>query len=331
MSLSDTQCPESGFSRGREDKLLSIVIPAHNESGNITFIYQRLTEVLRRVPNIKAELILVDDGSTDNTWEEMTSLEPVEPFVRVKCVRFSRNFGKEAAIYAGLSESEGDAAVVMDADGQHPPELIPDMIKLWLEGAHVVDAVKKQRQKEPILKRIGAEAFYWIFKKFTGLNLRNKTDFKLLSKRATEEYIKLPERKRFFRGLVSWISFPSSEVFFIPEERTTGKSSWNYLKLLSLSWNSIISFSVWPLRVILLMGFVGIFFSILMTIHTLYNKITGHSFVGFPTVIILINFFSSLILIALGIIGEYISQIYEEVKKRPIFIITETIIKQISF
>lgn len=302
--------------------VVTIVIPVYNEAENIERLYLDLLEL--RPKNCAFEFVFVDDGSHDSSWDVIKGLKGGEGVI-VKGVRFTRNFGKEAAILAGLREASGDAVIVMDADGQHPPQFIPEMVKWWREGFDVVDMVKFEREKESLIKRWGAELFYWLFKKLAGLDLKNRTDFKLLSRKAVDFYVSLPERKRFFRGLISWLSLPTKEIYFTPPERETGRSSWSYYRLLEFSWSSIKAFSIWPLRLVMLVGALGSVFSFVMIVHTLIKKLLGRSLEGFPTVIIIVSFFSSLILLSLGIIGEYVGQIYEEVKRRPPYVIQEKV------
>ena len=299
--------------------MISIVIPIYNEAKNIPCLFN---DIIKKVSYRPLEFIFIDDGSLDNSWQVIKNLYPPKG-IYIKAIRFTRNFGKEAAILAGLREAKGEAIIVMDADGQHPPEYIPEMIRWWQKGYDLVELVKTKRQRENLIKRLGVYTFYRIFRRFSGIDLENLTDFKLLSRHAVNLYLDLPERRRFFRGLMEWLGVPSKRLPFCPPDRQHGSSSWNFLRLWDLSWSSIVSFSIWPLRLLTCVGGLGCLFSLILICQTIYKKFTKSSLEGFPTVIILISLFSSLILLGLGIIGEYIGQIYEEIKRRPPYIILE--------
>ncbi len=304
--------------------MISLVIPLKNEALTLKPLLEELINI-QKLCNKNMEIILIDDGSSDNTWQEIQKLD-VSP-LSIKALRFSRNFGKEAAIYAGLSEATGNPVIVMDGDGQHPPSLLPEMIKKWQQGALIVEAVKSKRPPEPFWKKICTAFFYFIFKHSTGLDLRTATDFKLLDRKVVQAYLNLPERNRFFRGLIKWFNFPSQTIPFEPQPRAEGISSWSFKKLVSFAWSSIISFSVWPLRTLMLMGIIGIIGSIGLLLQTLYIKIFGSAAPGFSTVIILQALLGSAILLGMGLIGEYLSRIYEEVKGRPLYVILEQLEK----
>ena len=258
-----------------------------NEEKNIPYIVENLRSTVSYRP---LEIILVDDGSRDTSWEVIKRLKPPAE-TRIKGIRFTRNFGKEATILAGLREAKGEAVVIMDADGQHPPQYIPTMIKWWKKGYELVEMVKAEKQKESTPKRLGARLFYWLFYRFTGLDFYNSSDFKLLSRRVVDLYLHLPEKQRFFRGLMAWLGLPSKKIFFSPPDRKHGRSSWNFFRLLNLSWYSIISFSIWPLRLLIILGGLGFLFSLFLILQTVYKKLTNASLEGFPTVIVLVNFF----------------------------------------
>ncbi len=302
--------------------MISIIIPVYNEEKSIIGLVEKLEKLLE---NIKIEIIVIDDGSIDYTWEKIKNIKLKNNNHALKGIRFYRNFGKEAAIYAGLLKAKGDAAIIIDADGEHPPELVPKMISFWKNGYEIVEAIKKERQKESFFKTILVNIFFIFFKLLTDLDIKNLTDFKLLSRKAIDIYIKFPERKKFFRGLISWSGIKSKKIFFSPKKRKYGKSSWNYFKLFSLAWESIVSFSIIPLRLLFMIGLIGIIISIILIIQTLYMKLSGKALGGFTTVILLQILFGSGIILGIGIIGEYLAQIYEEIKKRPLFIIEEEI------
>lgn len=303
---------------------LTIVIPAFNEEAALRPILDQIAAVL--APTGPAyEVVVVDDGSTDGTWSLLQHLACLDAWHhRLRGVRFSRNFGKEAAIVAGLRGAQGDAVIVMDADLQHPPGLLPKMIELWSSGGHlVVDVVKRHRQRESMLRRLSARAFYRLFLLGAGLDLRGSMDFKLLDRRAVEAYLQLPETGRFFRGLTAWIGLPTARLEIDVPERSGGATRWRLGGLIQLGRRSIVSFTALPLRLISWIGAGGLLASILLTIQTLWKQWLGTSAAGFPTVIILILSIGSLILISLGIIGEYLSALYDEVKRRPLYVVRD--------
>jgi glycosyltransferase involved in cell wall biosynthesis len=243
---------------------------------------------------------------------------------RLGGVRFSRNFGKEAAIVAGLSQAAGDAVVVMDADLQHPPALIPQMVALWSrQGYWVVEAVKRQRQRESLLRGLSSRVFYRLLMVGAGLDLRNSTDFKLLDRRVVDIYLRLPEHGRFFRGLTAWIGLPTAQIEIDIPERSVGATRWSLRGLVRFARHGIVSFTALPLRLISWIGVLGLVLSLALTLQTLWNVLLGTSEAGFPTVILLILGIGSLILISLGIIGEYLSALYAEVKGRPLYVILD--------
>lgn len=306
--------------------LLSIVVPVFNERHNVAEIWRRVEAVLRDQDCV-VELVLVDDGSTDGSWDAVAGLrDQIGGDATLRAVRFSRNFGKEAAILAGLREASGRAVVVMDGDLQHPPELIPEMLALWAGGkVDIVEAVKRQRQAESGTRRLAARAYYWLFRLACGMDLNNATDFKLLDRRVVDQYLQLPEVGRFFRGLTAWLGLRSVAVAFSPPVRRHGARSWSLGRLFGLARSSIISFSSLPLRVVTWFGILGVLFSAGLGAHTLWLHWRGLSEEGFPTVIILILGMGSMILLGIGLIGEYLAEIYAEVKRRPAYVVAETL------
>jgi dolichol-phosphate mannosyltransferase len=267
---------------------------------------------------------MVDDGSRDDSWNIMKQLAANNACVRP--VRLSRNFGKEAALCAGVSAVRGDACILMDSDLQHPPEAIPEMIKLWLhEGFEVVDGVKISRAKESWVNRLGAFCFYSLINRMSGLDLKAASDFKLLDKRAVEAYLQMPERNTFFRGMSSWLGFRRAKYHYHVSERLHGETKWSMFTLLRLALNAITSFSALPLQVVTATGFLFFLGSLVLGAQTLYKKFFGGAVDGFTTVILLLLVTGSVIMFCLGIIGIYIAKIYDEVKARPRFIVAETI------
>lgn len=301
---------------------VSIVIPLHNEAA-------RLGDVVAQVcfhidgEGLGYEIILVDDGSTDETWEVIRRL--AGPGGAIKGVRLSRNFGKEAAVAAGLSVAAGDAVIVMDGDLQHPPGLIPVMIEQWRNGGFdIVEAVKADRGQESLNSRARAALFYSAMRYLTTLDLRNTSDYKLLSRKVVDAHNAMPERSRFFRGIVSWMGFRKLQVAFSVGDRIAGESRWSPGRLLKLGVDAATAFSSVPLHLVTVLGSVMLAVSFVMAAHTLYMKLSGKAVSGFATVILLLLFVGSSIMISLGIIGIYISRIYEEVKGRPRFIVDQT-------
>ncbi|HOM03507.1 MAG TPA: glycosyltransferase family 2 protein [Acetivibrio sp.] len=301
--------------------LISVAIPIYNEAKqiyeNINIIHKILTE-----NNINHEFILVDDGSRDNTWEELKRLSHDLP--NVFAISLSRNFGKEAALCAALESAHGDACVIMDSDLQHPPEIIPEMVRLWKEeGYDVVEGVKSSRGKESIVYKVGAHLFYSILENFSGFNFDGASDFKLLDSKVLASWSTMPERNTFFRGMSAWLGFKRTSIPFEVTERKEGQSKWSTLKLFKLAITAITSFSSLPLQLVTLMGILFLFGSFILGINTLYMKFKGVAVSGFTTVILLLLIVGSTLMISLGIIGTYIAKIFDEVKFRPRFIIRE--------
>lgn len=302
---------------------ISVVLPVFNESKVLPYTIKAIVENVTQIEQY--EIIIIDDGSTDNTWEVLNDLAENYPFVRA--LRFARNFGKEAAIYAGLQNALGDAAIVMDADMQHPPGLIPEMVAIWRQGnARIVEAIKEIRQPENALRRLGARIYYGMFAQL-GLKMTNSTDFKLLDRVVVDQYLKFPERNRFFRGLTTWMGFKKESICFVPDHREAsfGKSRWPLLKLFGLARSSLLSFTTIPLRIVTWLGGITLFVSILLGLQTLWNKFNGRAVEGFATVILIQLFVGSIIMISLGLIGEYLSCVYEEIKGRPIYIVSDSL------
>jgi len=307
----------------RDNPVLSIVIPLFNESGDFA-------EILREVrhhagtTNLGHEVILLDDGSTDQTWDVVCDMS--RQFKEVRGIKLSRNFGKESAIATGLELASGDAVIVMDGDGQHPPELIPEMVKCWLEGGvDIVEAVKVDRGNERFSSAVGARLFYWLMKHLSGLDLNNASDFKLLDRKVVDAHNRLPESSRFFRGIVSWLGFRKVQISFSVKERIRGRTRWSLLQLVKLAVHASTSFSSLPLHLITIMGMITFVVSLVLGIQTLYRKFSGSAVSGFATVILLLLFIGSVLMVSLGIIGIYIGRIFEEVKRRPGSVIEETV------
>lgn len=306
--------------------LISLIVPIHNEQAGLEGFWQAAKDAIAGCKD-EFEMVMVDDGSLDGSWKTIADYaRSNRDGMSITAIRLSRNFGKEAAILAGLRKAAGDAAIVIDADLQHPPELIPRMVALWHGGdTPIVEGVKHKRQPESLMKRLGAGFYYHIFKLSSGLEMRGASDYKLLDRCVIDHYINLPETDRYFRGLTAWMGFDSATIDFDPPGRDTGVSSWRLRQLLDLARTSIIGFSSLPLRVVTWLGVLGLAFSLVLTVQTLWYKWMGFAEEGFPTVILLILGMGSMILLGLGLIGEYVAEIYREVKRRPAYIITSTV------
>jgi polyisoprenyl-phosphate glycosyltransferase len=303
--------------------LISIVLPVFCEAENIGAL---LTDVRDKIGNlgIDYEFVLVDDGSTDATWAEIERLQAEFPTLRA--TRLSRNFGKDLALCAGLEMARGDAVIVMDGDGQHPPTLLPEMIRLWRDtDVEVVEGVKTSRGSETIFSKIGARLFYLVWNKLSGFELRGASDFKLLDRRAVDAYLRMNERHVFFRGMTAWLGFRTAQLPFEVAERASGKSGWSLFKRVRLAVDGISGFSSLPLQLVTLAGVAFLVFAIGFAIQTLVRQYSGHSMDGFPTVILLLLIIGSLLMISLGIIGTYLARIYEEIKHRPRFVVAQKI------
>lgn len=299
---------------------LSVILPAYNEQENIVLAIERISKVLEQA-NIPFELIFIDDGSNDDTWKEINQAAIKDQ--RVRGISFSRNFGKEATLFAGLHEAAGDCCLTMDCDLQHPPEYIPQMYNLWKDGNEVVEAIKDTRGKENPLYRLCARCFYGLITRTSGIDMAKSSDFKLLDRRVVDALLAMPERNTFYRALSSWVGFKTVQIPFKVEERTQGVSKWSISALVRYATNNITSFSSTPMQIVTVLGVITLLISIIMGVHTLLNKFLGLSLEGFTTVIIVQLFVGGVVMMSLGIIGHYIAKIYEEIKQRPRYIIAE--------
>ena len=263
----------------------------------------------------------MDDGSRDHTWQAVQAQTQRHP--QVRGVRFSRNFGKEAAIFAGLAQARGDCVVVMDCDLQHPPEKAVEMYRLWQQGYQVVEGVKTSRGKESFLHTFAARSFYSIISRATGIDMSRASDFKLLDRRAADTLLAMREKNAFFRALSSWIGFSTAQVEFEVQPRLEGESKWSVRSLVRYALTNIASFSTAPLQLVTLLGVVVFTCSVVLGVWSLWQKATGQALEGFTTVILLQLLIGSILMICLGIIGYYIAKIYEEIKDRPRYIVAE--------
>jgi polyisoprenyl-phosphate glycosyltransferase len=300
------------------ERMLSIVSPVRDEAENLAALSSAVADALAQT-GLPHELILVDDGSRDGSWALIEELARSDN--RVRGVRLSRSFGKDAAIMAGVTEAEGEAVIVLDADMQHPPTLLPELIDRWLSGASVVEAVKRNRAGQPVMARLGAGAFNRIFSRFTGVDLTNATDYRLLSRPVVDALLTLPEHRVFFRGTSTWVGFDRERVEFDTVRRGAGRSRWNLRTLTSFAVRNITAFTSAPLHLVTLAGLVFAAFAVVLAVQTLTRWATGGAVEGFTTVILLLLVQGSLFLLGLGIVGEYLARIHDEVKARPRYVI----------
>ena len=300
--------------------LLSIVLPSYNEEQNIANTAKVLSDLLEQ-EDIEYELVFISDGSKDATYEEIQKVAESNP--RIKGAKFSRNFGKEASIFAGLRLTTGDAVIVMDCDLQHPPQTIPAMWKLWQEGYEVIEGVKSDRGKESLGYKMSAGIFYKVMSKLIKMDMNASSDYKLLDRKVVDVLLQLPEKNTFFRALTFWAGFKTTTVEYEVQERAYGTSKWSVISLMKYALTNATSFSTLPLQLVTIMGMVSIFVSAILGIQTLVRYLMGNSAEGFTTVILLILLIGGFIMLSLGIIGHYIARIYEEVKGRPKYIISE--------
>jgi glycosyltransferase involved in cell wall biosynthesis len=294
-------------------------MPAHNEEYGIEAAIRTVRRILDEA-GLKNEIIIVDDGSSDDMFHRIESIS--RQLEDVTGIRLSRNFGKEAAILAGLRAARGDVVVTMDSDLQHPPTLIPKMVEAWRSGAKVVNAVKRERKVDTPTVRVRALVYGWLLKQLGGLDLRNSSDFKLLDREVVDVINKLlPERERLYRGLVQWVGFEQKEILFDVDERIIGTSKFSYSALCALAITGVISFTVTPLRIITILGVITLILGFGVIVEALWSWYQGTAVSGFMTMISVLLIVGSFIMISLGILGEYIAKIYHEIKQRPTYLV----------
>jgi len=304
----------------RCSELVSVVIPAHNEATGIERTINEIERVLDGC-DIVYELIIVDDGSRDGTFEKVVELETSHK--DLKGIQFSRNFGKEAALLAGLKASNGDAVITMDADLQHPPKLIPELLAKWKEGFQVVHGVKRDRLNDCALVRWRAMAFNYLVGLLGGISVQHASDFKLLDRIAVNAVVgQLPETQRFYRGLTRWIGFRQTEIPFSVEVRNDGKGKWSMPSLFDLATTALVSFTSAPLRIISVLGLFTLILGVIIAGDALLSWFQGKARSGYTTIVCSVLIIGSFIMISLGIVGEYMAKIYEEIKRRPSYLVT---------
>ena len=300
--------------------MLSVILPAYNEEKMISVAAETLAGILDAA-EIPFELLFVNDGSRDQTWSEICKAREKDP--RVCGICFSRNFGKEAAMFAGLEKARGECCAVMDCDLQHPPEKLVEMVRLWEEGYDVVEGIKNDRGHESGMRRFAANSFYGLISRATGMDMASSSDFKLLDRKVVDTLNAMPERNVFFRALSFWVGFKRAEVHYDVQDRTAGESKWSTRSLIRYAITNIGSFSSAPLHLVIVLGIIALAVSVIFSVVALVQKLSGVALGGFTTVIILLLLIGSLIMISLGIIGYYIARIYDEIKGRPRYVIEE--------
>ncbi|MGH8550568.1 MAG: glycosyltransferase family 2 protein [Methylococcales bacterium] len=304
----------------KDKKTVSIVVPVFNEIEVIDTCVRRLSDVMASLRDYDYELIFVDDGSHDGSWEKLIDFQSRDP--RLKVIKFSRNFGHQIAITAGIDHAKGTAVVVIDADLQDPPEVIVDMIAKWEQGYDVVYGLRKKRAGESWLKLLTASLFYRVLRKFTSIEIPvDVGDFRLMSARAAGQLKQLREKDRFIRGLVSWIGFRQTGVPYYREERFAGETKYPIRKMAKFALDGITSFSSVPLKFASWLGFVTSLLAFLYLLSVFIQKAMGYTVEGWATIMVAIMFLGGVQLICLGIIGEYIGRIFTEIKSRPMYVI----------
>lgn len=298
--------------------VLSVVIPSYNEEENIESTAKTIGDILMEA-DIDYELVFVSDGSKDRTFETVEELSKTDS--RIKGIQFSRNFGKESAIFAGLAEAKGDCVSVIDCDLQHPPKTLVEMYRLWEQGYEVVEGIKSSRGKESIFHKMFAAMFYGIMSNLMKIDMNATSDFKLLDRKAVDALLSLNESNTFFRALSFWVGFRSVQVEYDVQERAKGKSKWSFGGLVKYAITNTTSFTTAPLRIIAVVGMLMVICSVALAVETLVVYFMGAAVEGFTTVILLLLLIGGAIMVSLGIIGHYLGRIYEEVKGRPRYII----------
>ena len=302
--------------------LLSVVIPAYNEELMVGKTCRVLHDILTKA-GIRYELVLVNDGSKDRTWEEIQAAGKKDQ--HILGVHFSRNFGKESAVFAGMAQTTGDVVAVMDCDLQHPPEVLLEMYHKWEEGYQVIEGIKKSRGKESFLHKESAGFFYGIMSRITRIDMQNTSDFKMLDRQVVNTILSMPERNMFFRATSSWVGFKTTSVEFEVREREAGESKWSTWSLVKYAFTNIVAFTTIPLQFVTVGGGICFLCSLILMIYSLVQYFTGHAIEGYTTILLVMLLLGSAVMLSLGIIGYYMAKIYEEVKHRPRYIISQIV------
>lgn len=302
---------------------ISLIVPCYNEESNIQPFHSAILDTFKSISGADFELLFINDGSKDSTFEKIEELHKQDK--RVKCVSFARNFGKEAALFAGIRNASGDCAVILDADLQHPPAVIIEMYSKWKEGFEVVEGVKTDRGKEGLFHKLFTKIFYGLISRAVGMDMKNSSDYKLLDKKVVAELAALKERNTFFRALSFWVGFKKTTVYYEVAERSSGVSKWSTKSLIKYAINNVICFSYAPLHIVTVLGIIFLLFGLGISIDAVISYFKGVSTDGFPTLVILLLLGFGAIMLSLGVIGVYIAQIYDEVKSRPQYIVGKRI------
>jgi glycosyltransferase involved in cell wall biosynthesis len=302
---------------------LSCVIPCRNEARNLDALLPRLVQALDQCVR-RWEIVVINDGSTDTTMEVLARWSQT---THVRTIELSRNFGKEAALTAGLQAAQGELVVMMDADLQHEPELIPALFQKWRDGADMVYAVRANRDDEGLIKRLGTRMFYALVNGKDRVQVpADAGDFRLMHRKVVEALLALPERNRFMKGLYAWVGFNATAVAYTPAPRANGQSHFNAWRLVRLSLDGLTAFTTWPLRAVSIVGFflasLAFLYGGFLTMAYLLN---GHNVSGWTTIVVSLMLFSGIQMMSLGIVGEYVGRIFEEVKGRPLFVVKRTL------
>lgn len=303
--------------------LLTVIIPCYNEEEGIAYSIDHIMDILIQ-SKIPFEMLLVDDGSIDSTFSIIEEKSLEFPHI-IRGIRFSRNFGKEAAILAGMEYAQGECAVIIDSDLQHPPYKIIEMYQLWEEGYDIVEGIKENRPKESVIRKLFVKVFYYFFSKAIGIDMMNASDFKLIDRKIINILLQMPEKSTFFRGLTYWTGYKMITVKYQVEDRERGKSKWSFRKLVSYAISNIVSFSSYPLHIITWLSQLMLIMATIFGIRALRLYFTNQAAGGVTTVVILLLFIGGLILMALSIMGKYISSIYDELKGRPRYLVNKSI------
>lgn len=302
-----------------KERKIAVILPIYNEEHAIYEHFKEITRVLN-ADGLSCEYMIVDDGSNDATWQEVEKI--CNEFPKTSAIKFSRNFGKETALRAGVDSIDADLYVTMDSDLQHPPEHVAPMIrKLEEEHVAIVNGVKSHRGKESLIHKFFAKSFYRLLHATAGLDFDNTSDFKVMRRDVIDQIRQIKERDLFFRGIVDWVGFPSVQYSFEVHERKHGTRSFSFRKLMSLAFSAIMSFTSKPLHMVTVSGGIFFLFAVILGVQTLINFFSGKSVSGFSTVILLLLIIGSLLMMSLGLIGGYIAKIYQEVKARPPYIL----------
>lgn len=304
-------------------KKITILIPAYNEQEALPFLYERVSKIMNEMNNYEFELLFVNDGSKDNTIKEIKELR--EKDSRISYVDFSRNFGKEIAMIAGLDYATGDCVIIMDADLQDPPELIPQMVELWEQGYDDVYAKRKSRAGETWLKKFTSKMYYRVLQSLTKVEIQKDTgDFRLLDKRCVNALKKMRETGRCSKSMFSWIGYNKKEILYDRDPRIAGKTKWNYKKLIDLAIDGITSFTTSPLRISTYLSIPTFLALFVYFIYVIVKAVVTHTAIqAFQAIILLILFFSGVQIILIGIMGEYLGRIFNESKNRPLYLVNE--------